>query len=98
MQEESQFLPHKIQARILRGKSGVFIAELPEYDVSTEADTLWALDDQINDLIFTLFEVPKKFQKLIRYVSEASRKQIDIAEKYFIFQKFINSEAERLFR
>ncbi|MBI2012294.1 hypothetical protein HYS91_06060 [Candidatus Daviesbacteria bacterium] len=90
-------LPSKIEVRIFKGKSGVFIAELPEYDVSTEVDSLLEIDDLINDLIYVYFDVPKEYRKAIRYMSEELKKEIDL-KSHLVFQKFISSEAERLFR
>ena len=44
-------LPHVIKVRIIKGSSGVFLAELPEYDIHTEADSRSGLDFMINDLM-----------------------------------------------
>lgn len=64
-------LPQKIKVKIMYHKDGDgFFAEFPEYDVFTEADTETKLDFMINDLIYDLFAVPKKFQSKIRYVKE----------------------------
>lgn len=92
-------LPHKILVRLSPGeKSGVIIAELIEYDVFTEVDSLLELDDLINDLIYTLFEVPKEFQKAIRYEPLKSKKEISTdLGKQITFLKFISSEADRIF-
>lgn len=59
-------LPSSIQVKILRGKS-CFIAELPEYDISTEADSVEAIVNNVNDLIYAYFDVPKSMQKDFRY-------------------------------
>lgn len=90
-------LPERIKVHISKGSSGVFIAELPEYDISTEADSIWEIDDLINDLIWVYFDVPQEFRKEIRYVPERPRKEIDLSAQ-LIFQKFISSESNRLFR
>lgn len=90
-------MPEKIKVNILKGSSGVFIAELPEYDISTEADEFCELDDLINDLIWVFFDVPEEYRKAIRYVPEKEKKEIDL-RSHLIFQKFYSSEANRLFR
>jgi hypothetical protein len=90
-------LPERIKVHISKGSSGVFIAELPEYDISTEADSIWEIDDLINDLIWVYFDVPKEFRKVIRYVPEEAKKEMDL-RSHLIFQKFYSSEAGRLFR
>lgn len=95
--EKGNLLPPKIKVKIFKGKSGVFIAELPEYDISTEADSILEVDELINDLIYVYFDVPKEYRKAIRYVSEDLKKETDL-KSHLIFQKFISSEAGRLFR
>lgn len=90
-------LPERIKVHLTRGASGVFIAELPEYDISTEADQFCDLDFLINDLIWIYFDVPEEYRKAIRYVSEKEKKEIDL-KSHLIFQKFYSSEAGRLFR
>lgn len=93
-------LPERIKVHISKGSSGIFIAELPEYDISTEADSIWEIDDLINDLIWVYFDVPKEFRKeirYVRYVPAEPKKEIDLSA-HLIFQKFISSESNRLFR
>jgi len=61
-------LPEQIQIKILEHTSGMaYFAELPEFDVFTEADSLEDLGAMINDLIYELFDVPKKIQHQIKY-------------------------------
>lgn len=90
-------LPEKIKVSLKRGSSGVFIAELSEYDIFTEADSIWEIDDLINDLIWVYFDVPLEFRKEIRYVQEEPKKEIDL-RAHIVFQKFVSSESNRLFR
>lgn len=61
-------LPEMVKVKVMRGKTGVFIAELPEYNALTEADTLGELDFYVNDLIYTLFGVPKEWHGKVRYM------------------------------
>lgn len=99
MDQNMLSLPHQILVKLLPGeKSGVIIAELPEYDVFTEMDSLLELDDLINDLIYTLFEVPKEFQKAVRYEPVKPKREISAdLGKQLTFLKFISSEANRIF-
>jgi len=60
-------LPERIKVEIIKGTSGCLIAELSEYDASTEADSFEELEYNVNDLIYTLFDIPKSFQKKIWY-------------------------------
>lgn len=55
-------LPDKIRVSVIKGESGALLARLPDYDVFTEADNLNDLVFQVNDLIYTFFDVPKKYQ------------------------------------
>ena len=46
----------------------MFIAELSEYDIFTEADDFNNLIFQVNDLICTYFDVPKKSHDKVFYI------------------------------
>lgn len=60
-------LPENVQIKI--GRDGdVFIAELPEYDSFTEANSISELFLMINDLILTIFDVPRNARAKIKYV------------------------------
>lgn len=100
MQENISSLPQRILVKLSPGeKSGAIIAELLEYDVFTEIDSLLELDDQVNDLIYTLFEVPKEFQGAIKYEPEKPKKEIKVdLGKQLTFLKLISSEADRVFK
>jgi hypothetical protein len=69
-------LPPIIKAKILKTKEGTFIAELPKYDIFTEADNLLELDYNINDLIYTFFDVPKKYRGKIIYCRREKQKKV----------------------
>jgi len=70
-------LPNKILVSIHRGKSGAWIADLPQYDIFTEADSQIELDYFINDLIFSHFEVPDMVRKMIRYSPRPEPKEVE---------------------
>jgi len=61
-------LPENVKIRILHTETGKYVAELIDYNVFTEADSLCELDFLINDLICVYFDVPKKMRKNIKYV------------------------------
>lgn len=67
-------LPKRIKVKVIKGKSGVYIAELPDYDIFTEADDLLDLILNINDLIYAFFEVSKKYQGKIYYLPPIIRR------------------------
>lgn len=90
-------LPSSIQVNISKGTSGVWIADIPEYDIFTEVDNPLDIEDMVNDLLFVFFDVPKEFRQTIRYRPGESKRKIDM-ETQMIFQKFISSEIDRLYR
>lgn len=62
----SPLLPRNIKVRILRGKSGNWIAELPDHDcLFTEADNFLELVDNVNDLVFTIYNIPMNLRKTV---------------------------------
>lgn len=61
-------LPSAIQVNVAKGESGALLANLPKFEVFTEADTLNELFMQVNDLIYALFDVPKTYQDKIYYI------------------------------
>jgi len=93
-------LPERIKVRYFKGKSGVWIVELPEFDISTESDSLLQIDELLNDLIFVYFDVPVEQRKSIRYVRVEPEKNINektLEESPSYFEKFISSEAFRIY-
>lgn len=60
-------LPAQIKVKVTREKSGSYFAELPEYDVFTEADNLSELVFNINDLVYTYFDIPRKDRGRVWY-------------------------------
>ena len=68
MKQKKFSLPAKIYLKVDKGKSGSLIATLPEYDVFTQADDLNELFFQVNDLIYTYFDIPQNIQNEIYYI------------------------------
>lgn len=66
--DKLQKLPSEIKVKVTLEKSGVHFAELIDYDVFTEADNPQELIFNINDLIYTFFDVPKKDRSKIWYM------------------------------
>lgn len=62
-------LPENISVHISR-EDGCFFAELPEYDCFTESESIDELFNMVNDLIYEVFDVPKKLQDQIRYLPQ----------------------------
>ena len=92
-------LPLIIKVRISKGKSGYFLAELPEYSIHTEADSLSGLDFMINDLVYAYFNVSKKYWGKIWYRKKElkSKPQADLS-KLLLYQQFIASNAVPMFK
>ena len=68
--------PSKIHVSVKKGESGSLLVDLPELDIFTEADNLNDLFYQVNDLIYTYFDIPKKEQNNIRYIPSLSAQQL----------------------
>ncbi|MBI5452160.1 hypothetical protein HY945_01745 [Candidatus Gottesmanbacteria bacterium] len=58
-------VPKEIEVKIVKTKGGNYIAELVKYDVFTQAKSIEELPFLVNDLIYTLFDIPKKMQSHI---------------------------------
>ncbi len=94
MSEKLSALPPSLKVKIVF-EDGVYIAELVDLGVFTEADSPEELDLMINDLIFTYFEVPKKYQADVRYAKKKLG-PINVNTSVF-FGKYINQDAGRVF-
>lgn len=68
-------LPQTIRVHVVKGSSGRLLATLIKYGVFTEADNLNDLFFQVNDLIITLFDVPKKYQNETCYIPDKNTQQ-----------------------
>lgn len=70
MKKTSQLpkIPAVIQVGVRKGTSGVLLAKLSKFDVFTEANNLNDLIFQVNDLIYTYFDIPKKYQSDIFFM------------------------------
>ena len=69
-------LPEKIKVVLIKGSSGTFIAELPEYDIFTEADSIGELLLSINDLLYEYFDIPKAMQGTFTYKPKQTEEAI----------------------
>lgn len=87
-------LPNKILVKIMRDKSGVFVAELPEYDLHTEADTIWDLISNINDIIKLYFDIPKDKLSGIVFIPSIAKKEPELTQPRLMdFMKYHSSSA-----
>jgi len=68
-------LPPKIKVKIAKEKNGCFFAELPKFGIFTEADSFLELVYNINDLIYSFFEIDKKDQGKFWYLPSPLVKQ-----------------------
>jgi len=68
IKKEFPQLPKTIKVDVSKGESGVLVAQLTEFEIFTEADTLNELWLQVNDLIYTYFDIPQKYQEHITYI------------------------------
>ena len=94
---EMKMVPAKVKVIVFHGKSA-WIAEVPEYDLHTEADSPVELEFMLNDLLFTFFDVPPQYRRHIRFIPEKPKETLDInSKKSLVFQKFLAPDAFRLF-
>lgn len=84
-------LPSKIKVKIVKGKSGSYVAELPEYDIHTESDSLSGLDYMINDLIYAYFDVPRKMWGRVWYKEIKTDPEIDL-QKLLLYSQYVSSD------
>lgn len=75
-------IPNSIGVDVKKGDRGVLIAELPKYSIFTEANDLNELFIQVNDLIYTYFDIPKKYHNKICFVPsiQAREKLVKMSE------------------
>ena len=90
-------LPSKIKVKIIKGSSKSYVAELPEYDIHTESESLSGLDYMINDLIYAYFDVPKKLWGKVWYKELKVEPQIDF-QKLLLYQQYVASNNRYLIK
>ena len=61
-------IPNSIEVDVKKGETGVLVAQLPKYSIFTEGNDLNELFIQVNDLIYTYFDIPKRYQNKICFV------------------------------
>lgn len=83
-------LPSRIKVKIVRGGSGSYVAELPEYDIHTESESLSGLDYMINDLIYVYFDVPRKLWGKVWYKEIKTEPDVDL-QKLLLYRQYVTS-------
>lgn len=83
-------LPPKIKVKIVKGNSGSYVAELPEYDIHTESDSPNGLDYMINDLIYAYFDVPRSLWGKVWYKEVKTEPEIDL-QKLLLYRQYVAS-------
>jgi len=61
-------IPKYLTVNVQKGESGALIAEVSDLGVTTEANDLNELFINVNDLIYTYFDIPKKYQDQIQFI------------------------------
>lgn len=82
-------VPPRITVKVDVDKNGVYGATLPEYDVFTEANDPLELEENINDLIFSFFDIPKELRKKIRFIRQPKLKNQYKPSDSVIFESFV---------
>ena len=63
-------LPAELDVKVSRNpKTGIWIAQIKNLDVFTEAEDLIGLIYNVNDLIYAFFDIPKKLQHKVWYMA-----------------------------
>lgn len=97
-------LPRQIEVSVQRGDSGALVAVLEKYDAVTEGKSLTELFFNVNDLIYTIFDVPKKIQEDIQFIpsKEAQITMVGIAQsqpkkfaRLFEINRFIKDDSHQ---
>jgi len=93
-------LPEKIAVEIKKGESGRYLAYLPEFDIFTEANNPAHLFFQVNDLIYTFFDISKKYQSQVCFIPPIEvRQQLSELDKIKLSEiKFNTVYSPLLFR
>ena len=69
-------LPEKLRVAVIRNeKTGVYMAELLDYDLHTEADNFYDLVSNVNDLLLLYLNVPNKYLNKIIYTPALPQKE-----------------------
>lgn len=89
-------LPKEIEVKVLKTKDGNYIAELVKYDVFTQAKSREELPFLVNDLIYTLFDVPKKMQNHVWYQPKKENPFIHISNAPISYQILASQKFDRL--
>lgn len=62
-------LPKELDVKVSKNpKTGIWIAQIKNLDVFTEADDLIGLIYNVNDLIYSFFDIPKNLQHNVWYM------------------------------
>lgn len=68
-------IPKFLKVDVKKGQKGVLIVELPQFTIATEANDLNELFFNVNDLIYTYFDIPKKYQDKICFVPNVTARE-----------------------
>lgn len=69
-------IPKYLKVDVKKGETGVLIAALPTLGVSTEAEDLNELFLNVNDLVYTYFDISKKYQEGVCFVPNVAAREI----------------------
>ena len=70
-------LPEELDVKLSRNpKTGIWVANIKNLDIFTEADDLIGLIYNVNDLIYAFFDIPKKLQHKVWYIPPFIQKPV----------------------
>lgn len=89
-------LPKEIDVKVIKTKDGNYIAELVKYEVFTQAKSREELPFLINDLIRTLFDVPKEMQNHVWYEPKKENPLVKVVNTPVPYQILASQKFDRL--
>jgi len=89
-------IPEVIHVKLIRTKERNYIAELVDYDVFTQAKSIEELPFYINDLIYTLFDIPKELQSDVWYQPKKESKITSVDKISLPYQILVSKKFDQL--
>lgn len=87
-------IPSSIKVNVQKLPKGKYFAELVEYGVFTETNNENLLEKMVNDLIYTLFDIPKEDQDKFYF---RPKKDIELDKMRRFFRYNISPEFNKKF-
>ena len=92
-------LPQKIKVKLIREDKGIIFAELPEYGIFTEADSFNELIINVNDLLWSFFDVKKGDRGSVWYLPKPTepKNKVNLRMNSLFFNAFVRPNSKFCF-